>query len=108
MIVFVLFQVMDTSNPAVFVNAQLIPNFIGKKVRTVVQVSQCDGGVATAKSTDDCQLTIKGLPQVPLMNYIEVIGIAESNNSIDAEIWTDFGSTFGTNHYNLISYLIVN
>lgn len=99
---------MDTSNPAVFVNAQLIPNFIGKKVRTVVQVSQCDGGVTTAKSTDDCQLTIKGLPQVPLMNYIEVIGIAESNNSIDAEIWTDFGSTFGTNHYNLISYLIVN
>ncbi|KAG4907455.1 hypothetical protein AAZX31_20G099900 [Glycine max] len=96
---------MDMSNPSVFVNAQLIPNFIGKKVRAVVQVSQCDGGVTTAKSTDDCQLTIKGLPQVPLMNYIEVIGIAESNSSIDAEIWTDFGSTFDTFSYNQLCQL---
>lgn len=94
---------MDTSNPAVFVNAELLHNFIGKKVRTVVQVNQCDGEVTTAKSTDDQQLTVKGLPQVPAMNYVEVIGIAESNRSIDAEIWTDFGNTFGTKHYT--SYL---
>jgi len=100
---------METSNPAVFVNAQLIPNFIGKKVRTVVQVNQYGGGVATAKSTDDSQLTIKGLPQVPIMNFIEVIGIAESSNSIDAEIWTDFGDKFGTKHYSLELFsLIVN
>lgn len=98
-------KAMDTSNPAVIVNAQLIPNFIGKKVRTVVQVNQCDGGVATAISTDDSQLTIKGLPQVPLMNYIEVIGIAESSNSIDAEIWTDFGNTFDANSYNQLCHL---
>ncbi|KAJ1436263.1 hypothetical protein SESBI_04294 [Sesbania bispinosa] len=89
---------MDTSNPAAFVNAQLLPNFIGKKVRAVVQVNRFDGEVTTAKSTDDNQLTIKGLPQVPLMNYVEVIGIAESNNCINAEIWTDFGNTFGTKH----------
>ncbi|KAK7280539.1 hypothetical protein RJT34_25603 [Clitoria ternatea] len=100
-----LFQAMDTSNPAAFVNAQLLPNFIGKKVRAVVQVNQCDGGVAIAKSIDDHQLTIKGLPQVPLMNYVEVIGIAESNNSIDAEIWTDFGNTFDANSYNQLCQL---
>ncbi|CAJ1977587.1 unnamed protein product [Sphenostylis stenocarpa] len=99
------FQGMDMSNPAVFVNAQLIPNFTGKKVRIVVQVNQCDGGVATAKSTDDSQLIIKGLPQVPIMNFIEVIGIAESSNSIDAEIWTDFGNTFDTNSYNQLCQL---
>ncbi|KAL2324035.1 hypothetical protein Fmac_023093 [Flemingia macrophylla] len=96
---------MDTSNPAVFVNGHLIPNFIGKKVRAVVQVNQCDGGVATAKSSDDCQLTIKGLPEVPLLNYIEVIGIAESSNSISAEVWTDFGNTFDTNSYNQLCQL---
>ncbi|WVY97050.1 hypothetical protein V8G54_029201 [Vigna mungo] len=96
---------MDTSNPAVFVNAQLIPNFIGKRVRTVVQVNQYSGGVATAKSTDDSQLTIKGLPQVPIMNFIEVIGIAESSNSIDAELWTDFGNTFDTNSFNQLCQL---
>jgi replication factor A3 len=33
------------------------------------------------------------------MNYVEVIGIAESNNSIRAEIFTDFGATFGMKHY---------
>ncbi|BAT93719.1 hypothetical protein VIGAN_08024700 [Vigna angularis var. angularis] len=99
------FQAMDTSNPAVFVNAQLIPNFIGKRVRTVVQVNQYGGEVATAKSTDDSQLTIKGLPQVPIMNFIEVIGIAESSNSIDAELWTDFGNTFDTNSFNQLCQL---
>lgn len=101
---------MDTSNPAAFVNAQLLPNFIGKKVRAVVQVNRSEGDVTTAKSTDESLLTVKGLPQVPPMNYVEVFGIAESINSIRAEIWTDFGATFGKNHmvylYN-ISYLLV-
>lgn len=100
-----LFQAMDTSNPAAFVNAQLLPNFIGKKVRTVVKVNQSDGVVTTATSTDDQQLNVKGVPQVPLMNYIEIIGIAESNNSINAEICTDFGNTFGTNHYRFFLQL---
>lgn len=98
---------MDTSNPAAFVNAQLLPNFIGKKVRAVVQVNRSEGEVTTAKSTDDHQLTVKGLPQVTPMNYVEVIGIAESNNSIHAEIWTDFGNTFGTKHY-IFLLLIIN
>ncbi|KAK7269698.1 hypothetical protein RIF29_22432 [Crotalaria pallida] len=99
-------MVMDTSNPAAFVNAQLLSNFIGKKVRTVVQVNQSDGGgVTTAKSTDDQQLTITGLPSVPAMNFIEVIGIAESNNSINAEIWTDFGNTFDINSFNQLCQL---
>ncbi|OIW06996.1 hypothetical protein TanjilG_14334 [Lupinus angustifolius] len=92
---------MDTSNPAAFVNAQLLSNFIGKKVRTVVQVNQSHGGVTIAKSTDNQQLTVTGLPPVPLMNFVEVIGIAENNNSINAEIWTDFGNTFGMNNYKL-------
>ncbi|GAU17996.1 hypothetical protein TSUD_51050 [Trifolium subterraneum] len=87
---------MDTSNPAAFVNAQSLPNFIGKKVRTVVQVNHSDGAIITGKSTDNSQITVKGLSsQVPVMNYVEVIGIAESNDSIRAEMFTDFGATFG-------------
>ncbi|KAL1343079.1 hypothetical protein HN51_029523 [Arachis hypogaea] len=96
---------MDTSNPAVFVNGELLPKFIGKKVRTVVQVNKCDGVVSAAKSTDDQELTVNGLPQVPLMNFVEVIGIAETNHSINAEIWTDFGTTFDTNSYNQLCQL---
>ncbi|KAI9124487.1 hypothetical protein K1719_004409 [Acacia pycnantha] len=96
---------MDTSNPAAFVNAELLPNFVGKKVRSVVQVHQSDGVAAIGKSTDGSQLTVKGLPQVPAMNYIEVIGIAESNQLINAEIWTDFGNTFDTDSYNKLCQL---
>lgn len=88
---------MDTSSPAVFVNAELLPLYVGRKVRAVVQVIGSDGGIVTGKSVDEQKLMIKGCPpSVPVMNYIEVIGIADGNQSIRAEIWTDFGSTFGT------------
>ncbi|CAI8605171.1 unnamed protein product [Vicia faba] len=97
---------MDTSNPAAFVNAQALPNFIGKKVRIVVQVNQSDGAVATGKSTDESQIIVKGLSsQVPVLNYVEVIGIAESSNTIRAEIFTDFGATFDVNSYNQLCQL---
>lgn len=88
---------MDTSSPAILVNAEMLPLYVGKKVRTVVQVLQSHGGETTAKSTDDHQLIIKELPFVSPMNYVEVIGIADSDLSIHAEIWTDFGNTFGMN-----------
>ncbi|KAI4352906.1 hypothetical protein L6164_007113 [Bauhinia variegata] len=100
------FQAMDTSNPAPFVNAQILPNYVGRKVRLVVQVNRSDGGgVTTATSTDDHQLTIKELPPVPPMNYVEVIGIAETDQSVNAEIWTDFGTTFDTKSYNQLCQL---
>ncbi|XP_058737493.1 replication protein A 14 kDa subunit B [Vicia villosa] len=97
---------MDTSNPAAFVNAQVLPNFIGKKVRIVVQVNQSDGAAITGKSTDESQIIVKGLSsQVPVLNYVEVIGIAESSNTIRAEIFTDFGATFDVNSYNQLCQL---
>ncbi|CBI18579.3 unnamed protein product, partial [Vitis vinifera] len=97
---------MDTSSPAVFVNAELLRTYVGRKVRAVVQVIGFDGGVVTGKSVDDQQLIIKGSPpSVPVMNYIEVIGIADSNQSIRAEIWTNFGSTFDTHSYNQLCLL---
>ena len=89
-------QDMDTSSPAVFVNAELLPLYVGRKVRAVVQVIGLDGGVVTGKSVDEQQLIIKGCSlSVPVMNYMEVIGIADGNQSIRAEILTDFGNTFG-------------
>ena len=93
-----LFQDMDTSSPAVFVNAELLRMHVGRKVRAVVQVIQSDGEISTGKSTDEHQLSVKGLPHVSLMSYVEVIGIAESDQSIRAEIWTNFGNTFGMSY----------
>ncbi|KAK9093407.1 hypothetical protein Syun_028318 [Stephania yunnanensis] len=93
---------MDTSNPAVFVNAELLPMYVGRKVRAVVQVLHSDGVAIKGKSTDDRSLIIKGsLPPFPLSNFVEVIGIADTNNSIQAEIVTDFGEKFDAFTYNL-------
>ncbi|XP_052174609.1 replication protein A 14 kDa subunit B-like [Diospyros lotus] len=96
---------MDTSNPAVFVNVELLRLYVGRKVRAVIQVVRSDGNVVVGKSTDDKQLIVKGSPPVPLTTYVEVIGIADSNQSIHAEIWTNFGDTFDTNNYNQLCIL---
>ncbi|XP_031247237.1 replication protein A 14 kDa subunit B-like isoform X1 [Pistacia vera] len=87
---------MDTSNPAVFVNGGLLRMYVGRRVRTVIQVIQSDSGGVTGKSTDDHQLVVKGSqPTFPLTNFVEVIGIADSDRSIRAEMWTNFGNIFG-------------
>lgn len=87
---------MDTSKPAIFVNGGLLPMYLRKRVRTVVQVVGSDRGAVTGKSSDDKQLVVKGTPpSAPLTSFVEVIGIADSESSIQAEIWTNFGDTFG-------------
>lgn len=87
---------MDTSNPAVFVNGGLMRMYVGRRIRTVIQVIQSDGGGVTGKSTDDHQLVVKGpQPGFPLTTFVEVIGIADTDRSIRAEIWNNFGNTFG-------------
>lgn len=87
---------MDTSSPSAFVNGALLRRYIGQKVRTVVQVIGSDIGSVIGKSTDDVQIVVRGSsPPTPLTTYLEVIGIAESENTIRAETLTNFGNTFG-------------
>lgn len=88
-------QSMDTSSPAVFVNSEILKMYLGRRVRAVIQVLRNDAGVIVGKSTDGQQLTVKGSQAFPLSRYVEVIGIADSNQSIRAEICTDFGENFG-------------
>lgn len=88
---------MDTSSPAAFVNGALLRRYIGQKVRAVIQVIRSDIGSVIGKSTDDQQIVVKGSPNPPLTTYIEVIGIAETENTIRAEVWTNFGDSFGMN-----------
>ncbi|EFH52420.1 hypothetical protein ARALYDRAFT_485632 [Arabidopsis lyrata subsp. lyrata] len=92
---------MDTSSPSVFVNGALMRRYVGQKVRTVIQVIGSDIGSVVGKSTDDLQIVVRGSsPTPPLTTYLEVIGIAESDNAIRAETWTNFGNSFGTHNYN--------
>ena len=72
---------------------------VGRKVRAVIQVTRSDIGSVMGKSTDGQQLLVKGSPPIPLTSYIEVIGVAENDDSIRAEIWTNFGDSFSKPFY---------
>ncbi|XP_060177206.1 replication protein A 14 kDa subunit B-like [Lycium barbarum] len=97
---------MDTSNPAVFVNAELLRLHMGRRVRAVIQVMRSDGGgTVIGRSTDDQQIVVKGNPPGPLTTFVEVIGIADSNQSIRAEMWSNFGDTLDTYSYNHVCLL---
>ncbi|KAE8725139.1 Replication protein A 14 kDa subunit A [Hibiscus syriacus] len=92
---------MDVSSPAAFVNGGLIRMHVGRKVRTVLQATRSDIASVIGKSTDGYQLVAKGSPPVPLTSYVEVIGVAENENTIRAELWTNFGDTFGMLFYSI-------
>ncbi|GAB2235884.1 hypothetical protein Drorol1_Dr00026329 [Drosera rotundifolia] len=96
---------MDTSNPAVFVNGGLLRMFVGRKVRAVIQVMRNDAGSVVGKSTDDQQIIVKGSPSQPLSAWVEVIGVADSTQSIRADIWTNFGDNFDPHCYNQLCQL---
>uniref|UniRef100_A0A7C9CSD9 Replication factor A protein 3 n=1 Tax=Opuntia streptacantha TaxID=393608 RepID=A0A7C9CSD9_OPUST len=97
---------MDTSSPAAMVNGELLKMFVGRKVRVVVQVIQSTAGSVIAKSTDGLQLTIKGSPPThPLSTFVEVVGIADTNQSVRADIWTNFGDNFDPHNYNQLCQL---
>ncbi|AQK89615.1 Pollen-specific protein like [Zea mays] len=86
---------MDTSSPAALVNAQMLNMFVGRRVRTVVQVQHNEGGVLVGQSTDGHQLCVKSAMDVPVSHFMEVYGIAENSQTIRAEVCTDFGPNFG-------------
>ena len=99
---------MDTSKPAIFVNGALLPMHVRKRVRTVIQVVGADRGAVVGKSPDDLQLVVKGSPpSAPLTNFVEVIGIADSEKSIQAEIWTNFGDAFGMAYCFFVKFLSI-
>ncbi|KAK3149970.1 hypothetical protein QOZ80_3AG0225590 [Eleusine coracana subsp. coracana] len=85
---------MDASGAPAFANGELLRMFVGQRVRTVVQVQRSEGGVLVGQSTDGRQLTIRGALDVPVAHFMEVFGIAESDQSISAEVCTDFGINF--------------
>ncbi|KAJ8899552.1 hypothetical protein K2173_018526 [Erythroxylum novogranatense] len=97
---------MDTSKPAIFVNGGLLAMHVKKRVRAVLQIVGSDRGSVIAKSTDDHQIVVKGSPPPsPLTTFVEVIGVADSEKSIQAEIWTNFGDSFDTHSYNQLCQL---
>jgi len=65
-------QNMDMSNPAAFVNAELLHFYVGRRVRALMQVVRSDGGVVIGKSTDEKQVVVKGAPPAPLTTFLPI------------------------------------
>ncbi|XP_062109850.1 replication protein A 14 kDa subunit B-like [Humulus lupulus] len=95
----------DSSSPAVFVNGELLRSYVGKRVRAVVQVIRTENGAVIGKSTDNHQISVKGSPPGSLTSFVEVIGIADDDKSIRAEVWTNFGDEIDTHNYNQLCQL---
>nr|CAB3476722.1 unnamed protein product [Digitaria exilis] len=91
---------METSSPAAFVNAEILNMFVGRRVRTVVQVQRNEGGMVVGQSPDGHPLTIKSAMDIPVSHFMEVFGIAENNQTIRAEVCTDFGPSFDTKSFD--------
>ncbi|XP_076933236.1 replication protein A 14 kDa subunit B-like [Bidens hawaiensis] len=96
---------MDTSSPAVLVNGDLLRSYVGQRVRTVIQVVRPEANGLTGRSTDEKQIVVKGQMPAPLTTFVEVIGVADSAQSIHAEIVTNFGDSFDTSNFNQLCQL---
>lgn len=79
--------------------------YVGRRVRTVIQVIRSDSGGVIGKSSDDQQIAVKGQLPAPLTTFVEVIGIADGVQSIRAEIGTNFGDTFDMLNFNQLCKL---
>ncbi|PVH31502.1 hypothetical protein PAHAL_9G163600 [Panicum hallii] len=91
---------MDASGLPAFANGEMLKTLVGRRVRTVVQVQHDEGGLLVGQSTDGHQLTIRGAMDVPVSHFMEVFGTADSDQSICAEVCTDFGNDFDAEAFN--------
>nr|ADE76427.1 unknown [Picea sitchensis] len=97
---------MDTSNPAVLVNGEVIRRYVGRRVRCVLKVIRGDGGILQGETSDGQQISVKQAPPaISLSQFVEVIGIAENDRTIRAEICTNFGDKFEMSSYNQLCQL---
>ncbi|CAI8614866.1 unnamed protein product [Vicia faba] len=100
---------VDSLSPAVFVNAELLPFCVGRRVRTVIQVVQYDGVLVIGKSPNEKQMIVKISPDSPLPSphtgFVEVIGIVSSAKSIKVELWTNFGDEIDMSSYHKLCQL---
>eukprot|EP01018_Ginkgo_biloba_P015805 Gb_31704 [translate_table: standard] len=97
---------MDTSNPAVMVNGEVIRRYIGRRIRCVLKVVRSDGGILLGQTSDGQQISVKEAPPaLSLLQFLEVIGIAENDQTIRAETCTNFGDKFDMASYNQLCHL---
>ncbi len=90
----------DTSNPRPMVNAGLLKKYLGRRVTTVMKVLRSDGADLVGQAPDGTSVTVhkaslNSSSGGAFSQFVEVVGIVEGENSLRAEICTNFGDSFG-------------
>ncbi|KAH9569397.1 hypothetical protein CY35_03G131100 [Sphagnum magellanicum] len=100
----------DTSNPRPIVNAGLLKKYLGRRVTTVMKVLRSDGADLVGQAPDGTSVTVHKAPLSSssggaFSQFVEVVGIVEGENSLRAEICTNFGDSFDMATYNQLCQL---
>ena len=87
----------DISNPRPMVNSKLLKNYMGRRVTTVVKVGRVEAGNVVGELPDGAPITVRQASQhvATQSQFMEVIGVVESDRSMRAETCTSFGNNFG-------------
>jgi replication factor A3 len=100
----------DTSNPRPMVNAGLLKKYLGRRVTTVMKVLRSDGADLVGQAPDGTSVTVhkaslNSSSGGAFSQFVEVVGIVEGENSLRAEICTNFGDSFDMATYNQLCQL---
>ena len=81
------------------VNGGFLPSFLGRRVRIVGKITDPNQGLLEA--SDGVVVKIHHqMGQTPTTPFVEVIGIVQSDGSIQEETTVSFGETFHLENYN--------
>ncbi|KAL3677101.1 hypothetical protein R1sor_027049 [Riccia sorocarpa] len=96
-----------TSNPALLANAALFRRYVGRRVRTVLQVGRFEGGNLYGQAPDGPQIVVRQVPrkEEDFTQFVEVIGVVEGDTALQAEICTNFGDKFDMEQFSKVCEL---
>ena len=83
------------------VNGQMLPGFVGRRVRVVGHVTEVHPDRMQMTLTDSKVITVALDPQtqVPVGTIVEVVGVATGGETIQEHNVTNFGETFNLENY---------
>ncbi|KAL4426964.1 hypothetical protein ABPG77_009525 [Micractinium sp. CCAP 211/92] len=91
---------LDITAPCPRVNAQLMGEFVGKKVRLVGRVDGVEGSSMRLRTSDDGTVTVNLQGVAPQCQIVEVEGVVNSPNTITEESTCSLTDNFDMSNYN--------
>ncbi|PSC72767.1 replication A 14 kDa subunit B [Micractinium conductrix] len=91
---------LDCTAPVPRVNAELMGQYVGKRVKLVGRVEGAEGSTLRLRAPDETVVTVNMANPVPQSQYVEVEGVVNSAANMTEETCTPFGDNFDLSNYN--------